>query len=365
MAIKAYVGSMGAGKTYEVCRVVILDALRNGRRVVSNIAGLNYEAFVALLVEEGVPRDKIGQLICISHEKPLEPEFWRTDEDSKLGIEAFIQPGDLLALDEVWRFWEGFSAKGMSPRVKNFFRMHRQFVNPVSGLTCEIAFICQDILDLARSVRSVIEETYVMEKLTVIGATHRYRVDVCRKTYVNRKPLRQLQRTYEEKYFSLYKSHSQAKEDGAGPREQNIDNRGNVLRGALFKIVLPLAVPAFIGAVWVLWGFFHPKAPESKEASTSAAASTTAQAPVKGNKSQVADGAPPPVDAWRVVGWYQGVGDARVILSDGRNTRFIVSPQGLKVTALSTEVALPEGGFASSWSGGSSGRSSLVGGQPE
>ncbi len=365
MAIKAYVGAMGHGKTYEVVSVVILNALRNGRRVVSNIAGLKQELFVAFLTEEGVPPEQIGELVSISHEQPLEPNFWRTDNDEKLGIDAFVQPGDLLALDEVWRFWDGFKERGMPPRVKNFFRMHRQFVHPVSGLTCEIAFICQDINDIARSVCRVIEETYAMEKLTVIGAEDRYRVDVFRKTYVNRKPLRQLQRTYEAKYFPLYKSHSQAKEDGAGPREQNIDNRGNVLRGALFKIVLPLAIPAFFGAIWVLWGFFHPKAPESKEASASAAASTNAQAPAKGNKPQAADGAPPPVDAWRVVGWYQGVGDARVLLSDGRNTRFIVSPQGLKVTALSTEVALPEGGFASSWSGGSSGRSSLVGGHPE
>lgn len=32
MSIKAYVGRMGSGKTYEVVSVVILNALRNGRR---------------------------------------------------------------------------------------------------------------------------------------------------------------------------------------------------------------------------------------------------------------------------------------------------------------------------------------------
>ena len=49
MAIKAYTGIMGSGKTYEVVSEVIRTALAQGRRVVSNIAGLNYEAFVDLL----------------------------------------------------------------------------------------------------------------------------------------------------------------------------------------------------------------------------------------------------------------------------------------------------------------------------
>ena len=43
MAINAYTGLMGSGKTYEVVSSVVLPALLKGRRVVSNIEGLDYE----------------------------------------------------------------------------------------------------------------------------------------------------------------------------------------------------------------------------------------------------------------------------------------------------------------------------------
>ena len=65
-----------------------------------------------LLEAEGMSRDSLGQLVQVEHAQVLEPTFWRTDKDAELGVEAFIQPGDLVALDEVWRFWSGFAAKG-------------------------------------------------------------------------------------------------------------------------------------------------------------------------------------------------------------------------------------------------------------
>ncbi|ENT7525242.1 TPA: zonular occludens toxin domain-containing protein, partial [Escherichia coli] len=41
MAISAYVGVPGSGKTYEVVCNVIIPAVSSGRRVVTNIYGLN------------------------------------------------------------------------------------------------------------------------------------------------------------------------------------------------------------------------------------------------------------------------------------------------------------------------------------
>ncbi|HGW7889845.1 TPA: zonular occludens toxin domain-containing protein, partial [Escherichia coli] len=43
MAISAYVGVPGSGKSFEVVRSVIIPAVAQGRRVVSNIYGLNAE----------------------------------------------------------------------------------------------------------------------------------------------------------------------------------------------------------------------------------------------------------------------------------------------------------------------------------
>lgn len=357
MAIKAYVGRMGSGKTYEVVTEVILGALRNGRRVVSNIAGLNYEAMKAFLVGEGIPEDLVGELVSIDHAKVSEPTFWRTDKDVELGIEAFIQPGDVLALDEIWRFWNGFSTKDddgkkRPDRVMNFFRMHRHFTHPETGIACDVALITQDPMDLSRQIRSVVEETYYMEKLTAIGSTKRYRVDIFQGGRMSRRPLRQLQRSYNSELFCLYSSHSQKKEGHADAREENIDKRGNIFQGALFRVVLPLGLVVGGFAVWNVYKFFKP--PESKPAISSA----SAPGPVSALGTAAAPSMPLPPkpisptysDEWRVVGYVQHGGAFRILLSDGQVPR-LLSPASFNISAVSLETALPSGVLVSTWSG--------------
>ncbi|WP_218058625.1 zonular occludens toxin domain-containing protein [Gilliamella sp. Occ3-1] len=45
MAISAYVGVPGSGKSYEVVKSVLLPAYMAGRRIVTNIEGIKEEAF--------------------------------------------------------------------------------------------------------------------------------------------------------------------------------------------------------------------------------------------------------------------------------------------------------------------------------
>lgn len=352
MSIKAYVGRMGSGKSYEVVSVVILNALRRGRRVISNIAGLNYEAFCQLLESEGVPREQIGQLVHVEHAQVLQPEFWRTDKDADLGVDAFIQPGDLIALDEVWRFWSGFATKGddgskRPDRVMNFFRMHRQFPHPETGVTCDVALITQDIMDISRQVRAVIEETYRMEKLTAVGSTKRYRVDVFQGGKVTRSPLRQLQRSYDPRYFPLYSSHSQKSAEGAEAKEENIDGRGNILQGALFKFIIPAALVFIVGAGYFVFSFFNPKKPAAETAKVEPAkdADPVSHAKQESRKADV-------TDAWRVVGWYTSNGlPAVVVENQDRRIRVLYDPPAFKVSGMQISVVLPEGGTATTYSG--------------
>jgi zona occludens toxin len=44
MSIKAVTGLQGHGKTYETVKTAILPAIESGRRVVTNIRGLNMDA---------------------------------------------------------------------------------------------------------------------------------------------------------------------------------------------------------------------------------------------------------------------------------------------------------------------------------
>lgn len=352
MSIKAYVGRMGSGKTYEVVSSVILPALARGRRVVSNIAGLDIDEIRGLLVEQGVPLDKIGELVQVSHDAVMVPEFWRTDKDQTEGVESFIQAGDLVALDEIWRFWEGFANRKMPDRVMNFYRMHRHFTHPETGVTCDVAIITQDVLDIARKVRAVIEETYGMEKLTAIGSTKRYRVDVFQGTRTTRKPLRSLQRTYDPRFFPLYSSHSQKQEGDADAVEENIDQRGNILRGALFRVVLPLGLVLMLGAVYTVYSFFNPK---PKPVAQQVEAKGKPNGPAAAANVSHANVGPELSAEWRVVGYLKAADGVTVLLHDGDRARVLVNPPVYKISAGGLEAFIPSGEAVSSWSGARSG----------
>lgn len=350
MPLKAYIGLPRQGKTYEVVTVVIYNALCQGRRVVSNIAGLNREAMLDRFIKDGGSPESFGELVSVPHEKVLDPLFWRTDKDREQGVDSFIQPGDLLALDEIWRFWSGFALKDddgnkRPARVMNFFRMHGHFTHPVSGLCCEVALITQDLLDIHRSVRGIVDQTYVMTKLTAIGSTKRYRVDIFEKISIRRAPLRQLQRSYNPDYYCFYKSHSQHQEGDAEPIEDNPDQRGNLLKGALFRIVLPIGAVVFIFAFYVVYSFFNPK-PLEKGVPTAAKSSNAVQA----QQARPADNESP---RWRVVGWIN-TGSMRVVLSDGAHRR-IIAPPNWKMGGMDVETFLPSGEAVTPWTGGARG----------
>lgn len=372
MSIKAYVGIMGSGKTYEVVTVVIYSALKRGRRVVSNIAGLNFELMRAAMIEEGASPDEIGMLVCVPHEKILDPLFWRTDYDADTGIDSFIQPGDLVVLDEIWRFWNGLGPKSEDgkekrpDRVMNFVRMHRQMTHPETGISCDMAIITQDPADMHRSIKGVVEETYSMTKLTVIGSDEKYRVDVFQKTRITRKPLNSFFRYYDSAKFGWYKSHSQRQEGSAAAKEENIDGRGNILRGALFRFVIPVSLVVGAFAVWSVVSFFKPKESPKAEGGNGRADEN----PVSHAKQEGKPGAKKEErkrldvsDVWRVVGWYSSEhGAAVVVQDDQKRLRVLYDPPAFKLHGLQISVVLPEGDTATTYSGAVVERS-IIGGK--
>jgi zona occludens toxin len=353
MSIKLYCGIPGSGKSYEVVVEVILSALAQGRRVISNIAGLNYDVMVAILIEDGIPKNLIGVLVCVTHDQVKDPLFWRTDKDDETGRKPFISKGDVVCLDENWRFYNGFSVRDddgnkLPQECKNFFRMHRQFPDPATGFTCEIALISQDPADFSRFVRGVVEQIFYMEKLTAIGSTSRYRVDIYQRK-MGRKPMRQLQRSYNSRYFPCYKSHSQAEDGAAAPLEESADKRGNILHGALFRVGLPLAAFVMLISVYGVYKFFNPASAENIP--------ETNLPPVAGVPLPAAPGIPARpaqviADQWRLLGWYRSPqGLIAVISNDSGMIRKVSNPPAYKLSDSGLEFELPEGGFVTPWTG--------------
>lgn len=334
MAINAYTGLMGSGKSYEVVENVILPALLAGRRVVTNVANLQVDDITAYLVEKfSAAADKIGQIVQVQNEDIEKTDFFPVESlPDKPAQKSVVQPGDLVVVDECWRWWAA-GAK-ITPAHMTFFRMHRHFVNLDTKATCDMVLVVQDISDLDRKLKVVVENTYRMSKHKSLGITSRYRVDIYTSYKTTRAPYRSLQRKYNKEIFALYQSYSQG--SGQSGNEVAIDGRANIFKGALFTLALPVLFIVFGLAIWQLWAFFHPapKKPDTPQGKISkpaqgpvsaSSAPQTASLPVA-NKSQDSE--------WRVAGHYTFGRDTHVVITRGPAVRTLINPRGFYFDAL-------------------------------
>lgn len=318
MAINAYTGLMGSGKSYEVVENVILPALLVGRRVVTNVANLQQDDIFAYLVEKfDAKLDKLGQIVQITNDDIEKPDFFPEEvKAGEVALPSIVLPGDLVVVDECWRWWAA-GAK-ISAAHMTFFRMHRHFVNPETKNTCDMVLVVQDISDLDRKLKVVVENTYRMSKHKALGSSKRYRVDIFTSYKTTRAPYRSLQRKYNKDIFALYQSYSQGGEHGG--KEVAIDGRANIFKGALFRIVLPLFVLVFALCFWWLWKFFNPSKPVAKPGV--AATQSASAASVKALPSQNPD------SDWKVLGDYRFGNSHYVVISRAGRSRTLINPRG-------------------------------------
>ena len=252
MPVSAYTGVPGSGKSYEVVTEVILGALRIGRRVVSNVTGLHFEEMQAYLLLQGVAQDAMGSILTVTSEEISARGFWPVP-----GTDSILQPGDLLVLDECWR-WMSAGAK-IPPDMFAYLREHRHAVSE-GGVSSDIVLITQSIQDLDRKVRVVVEKFFVMEKLKRLGLTKQYTVDIYNGYKVDKRYcLRRIIRTYNKDFFAFYSSY-----DAKGAEEKEVDRRINVLRNPWIIGSVAASVVAFIGGAFWLHSIYqrvsHPVA---------------------------------------------------------------------------------------------------------
>jgi zona occludens toxin len=366
MAITAYTGLQGHGKTYEVVKNVILTNILKGRRVVTNIAGLKDELIREYLIRNySADPVRLGQIVHVSNEDVLLPYFFPWEgyadglplkvrprkrsrfslDDSDVEYEwpegvaphPVVKPGDVAVLDEVWRWYA--TGERILPEHMKFFRMHRHFVDPETGVTCDAVLIIQVLQDLQDKVLKVVEKNFHMQKHKGLGFENRYVVNCFGGYRQTQKALIEShQEQYEPDIYNLYSSYSQNKSDKL-PSEQNADARGKLWNRWHFKLGIPLAVVSIISSFFYMWRFFHPKPKEPANAVAGAHVSPVPAAP-----------AVSPV--WRIVGVFHGGGALTFVLQDAQDrVRFLVDPPGYKVVGSEYELKLPEGDFVASWSG--------------
>ncbi|OOF58372.1 zonular occludens toxin domain-containing protein [Rodentibacter myodis] len=334
MAINAYVGIPGSGKTYEVVHSVILPAFLAGRRIVTNIVGIDESKFLDYIDKQNEKRKehnqidttRLGTIIKVEDDDVLKPHFfpYKNSSDS----ETIAKNGDLICIDEIWRIFD--EAKKIKEEHRSFIAEHRHFVNE-KGNTSDFVVINQSVSNIPRFIKDRIETTYKMTKLKSLGLDSRYRIDVYSgsKTFKTNL-IHSIQSKYDPEIFTLYKSY-----DGDNAKEQVIDDRTNLLKNKFFITKFILSVLLMIGGGIYLYHYFNGTQikeeetqqslqPEEKKQSQPRneprSPSKTKRERHKEEKAGIENA--PLSKNWRIVGQLERKGKRVVILSDGTNLRY-------------------------------------------
>lgn len=303
MSINCYSGLQGSGKSYEVVSSIIVPAVTHGRRVVTNISGIDNDGIRAYCSERfDVPIDNLGFVLYATNEQVSAADFFPTEhshmDDSLVSL---VLPGDLVAIDEAYKIW-GSDVKILNQH-KVFFREHRHYVHKDTGVSCDLVLMTQDIGDLHRMLKVVIEQSFKTHKAKGIGRSDLYTITMWEGWKQTQKGIvKDWTQKYNPEIFPLYKSYAG---DQQG-KEVISDKRQNVLsdKRLVYKLLFLLLAGVF--AVWKLWHFFGDKI-NSKPSEA-----------VSSNLSQPGTAVIPKSDFspdWRIVGVISIGGVDQVVLS--------------------------------------------------
>jgi len=231
MAISAYVGLPGSGKSYGVVENVIIPALKEGQTVFTNIPMKTEYCF-----------EKYGNsVIPFEISEIIENPNWWTE---------VFEAGAILVIDELWRLWAaGITSNKARMQDKEFLAEHRHLVNQHTGKSTSICFVTQDLAQISNFAKLLVDKTFKSTKLDAVGANNRFRVDIYQgqvsgtnipdKSLITQKFCK-----YDKDVYAAYVSHT--KSEIAGD-ESRSDDRFNFLKSKAFKfLVIALFVPAFV-----------------------------------------------------------------------------------------------------------------------
>lgn len=338
MAIYGYSGKPGAGKSYSVVADVIIPALKAGRTIYHNM--ILHEAPLRALAGHG------GKLF------PFSPEATPDElvRDAPLGA--------LVIIDESARYWgAGTKVSQVPPEQFEFFTKHRHRVGG-DGIATDIVVICQDFgSQCAAFIRELIEYTYYCVKLTAIGMSKCYRLEVysgCVKgdSPSSKKLVNKSVRKYRKEIYACYVSHTQSARGVAG---EEIHGKGATV-WTNWKVIAALVaavvvIPVLVYSVYAsVTGFkaqaianTKSKAPTAARGEHSEPRAAVAPAPVGEKPARVST-------QWRLAGNIT-IGDRRVFIVDGDHGSRYVSPHDCKRDPAGNFTCVVDGLMVAEWTG--------------
>ena len=231
----AYTGLPGSGKSYGVVENVIIPALKEGRRVWTNIPMYGEKLL-----------ETFGSTVT---------QFDIVDiQDNPYWFQSVLPKGAVCVIDECQMIWpNGMKVNSAPVQHREFFTQYRHDVGE-DGFSTTPILVTQDLANVANFVRSMVSFTYRATRLDAVGQSKRYRIDVFQGPATGPNPpaskrLRELYGSFKKDVYDFYKSHTKS-DVGAG-KESTVDKRFNVLAGVKLKSV---GLTMILGAVFAVWG---------------------------------------------------------------------------------------------------------------
>lgn len=367
MPINVYTGLMRSGKSFEVVSQVIIEAIATGRRVVTNVDGISNDLVRHYIAEKRKLKpeefDKLGTIAHVQNEDVFKPDFLPYYDDHRgEHTDTIVQPGDLVCIDEAWRFW-GSDCK-LHKNHKSFFLEHGHFTHPVTGVACDLVLMIQDMGTLHRFVKNVVAFSFRTHKKVSLGMGNTYSVTMWEGPKMQRATeIGNWVRRYDKEIFPLYSSFK----GGADGKTVNVDKRQNILANKRIWIIGLVCIVGGVFAFRNIWNFFHP--PGSKPA-TATAAPGVPGGPVgmpgaPGGVGGAGAALRPPAlsSEWRYSGELKAGGSAYVVLI-GDAGRVRLEPSIMFAGRGLVASGLIDGQRVTSYSGHSAGNGGLFGSSP-
>ena len=219
-----------SGKSYEACINQILPALQKGRKVYTNIDGINRVKFAEV---SGLPLETIIELL-----HPI-------TEDQIKDVQNHVPDDCLVLLDELQDYFPAGKAT-LDEGITKFVTQHGH-----RGI--DIVAMGQDHRDCHMLWKRRIDQLIVFVKRDAIGQPDSYTWTTFKQQRGKFVKLRSGKGNYDLKYFGLYKSHL----DGVKSIDAHQDDRINILKSKAFTFWIPAFIVVLFMAIYYLWSFFH------------------------------------------------------------------------------------------------------------
>lgn len=201
MSINIIVGRPGSGKSYESIVYHVLPALKEGRKVVTNLP-LNLEHFEQVFGSEvldliNVKSDTFskehGVIKPFSKATDFTDDEWKNEE----------QQGPLFVIDEChFVYPSSNSKKGTSiNECLEYFSMHRHYGH-------DILLMTQSLGKLHKDLRAMIQIQYAVSKHTAAGSDKSYSQKVYDGALPRANKVNDNLRIYKKQFFPFYQSHT-------------------------------------------------------------------------------------------------------------------------------------------------------------